>query len=59
MSFDIDDDVRRDESDELHGIDRVWFDTDPTPAQGIGRPLPAPGLSELASLVRNSQGVTS
>jgi len=29
MSFDTDDDVRRDETDELHGIEREWFPTTP------------------------------
>lgn len=60
MSFwDDDDDVRRDETDELHGIVREWYDTDPTPPHGVERPqLPAFGLSELASQVRN-QGVLS
>lgn len=37
MAFDIDDDVRRDEFDELHGIDRSWFaipvTADPQPVE--------------------------
>jgi hypothetical protein len=54
MSFDDDDDIRRQESDELHGIAGGWFDKDPTPAHGIERP----SLSELGSQLRD-QGVLS
>lgn len=57
--WDDDDDVRRNESDELHGIAGGWYDKDPTPPHGTPRPVaPATGLSELASLVRD-QGVQS
>ena len=39
----FDDDVRRDEFDDLHGLEREWFypdtEIDPTPPHGIQRPV--------------------
>lgn len=37
-TFDDDDDIRRAESDELHGIAGGWYDKDPTPPHGTVRP---------------------